>query len=223
MIMGVYIYRVSIVLIGAFSMFVILLAIEVPILFYQGVPDQVLSNVMLLTAICSFFGGYVAAYFPKIGLFTLGAWMGIILSLTLNNIAFYYISSFPANLTLWIVMPILAVAFGIMGLFIKKTFIIFATCRNLFILALIGAYLCLRALSWHLGAFPNEFLLARNYNLDLVGPVEWQFYLYVISLLILTASSSALQYWLFNKKNSQGSDNINDHFDKMEEEMAAKR
>ena len=155
MVLGVYIYRISIVLIGAFSLFAILLFIEVPIVFERGVSDEILGNVIILTFICSFFGGYVSAYFPKIGLFILGAWLGIILSLTLNNIAFYYIPSDPANLTLWIVMPILAVGFGLLGLFIKKTFIIFSTCNYEHYLALIGAYLCLRALSWHLGAFPN--------------------------------------------------------------------
>lgn len=63
----------------------------------------------------------------------LGGWIGLIISLTLNNIAFYYIPSNPANLTLWIVMPILCVLFGILSLFIRKTFIIFATCKILVI------------------------------------------------------------------------------------------
>jgi hypothetical protein len=30
--------------------------------------------------------------------------------------------------------------------------------------------------------------------------VPWQFYLYVLALMILTASASALQTWLFKKK-----------------------
>jgi len=38
------------------------------------------------------------------------------------------------------------------------------------------------------------------YQLGLSGLVDWRFYLYVLSLLILTASSSAFQYWLFKKK-----------------------
>ncbi len=85
----------------------------------------------------------------------LGCWIGLIISLTLNNVALYFIKSNPANLALWIIMPILSVLFGVLSLFIKRTFIIFATCKYCFILALIGAYMCLRALSWYLGAFPN--------------------------------------------------------------------
>jgi hypothetical protein len=38
------------------------------------------------------------------------------------------------------------------------------------------------------------------YQLGLAGLVDWRFYLYVIALFVLTASSSALQYWLFKKK-----------------------
>lgn len=63
----------------------------------------------------------------------LGGWIGLIISLTMNNVAFYFIKTNPANLTLWIVMPILCVIFGVLSLFIKKAFIIFATCNYMFI------------------------------------------------------------------------------------------
>lgn len=81
--------------------------------------------------------------------------------------------------------------------------------------ALIGSYLCLRALSWSLGAFPNEFQLSKKYHLGLEGKVPWQFYLYVIALLILTASSYALQNWLFREKmkNTNQSADIEQHLD----------
>ncbi len=85
--------------------------------------------------------------------------------------------------------------------------------------------MCLRALSWYLGAFPNEFLLARKFHLGLVGPISWQFYLYVIALVILTASSSALQYWLFTKKSeiTNQPKNIDEEFGEIQADMKAKR
>lgn len=91
--------------------------------------------------------------------------------------------------------------------------------------ALIGSYLCLRALSWHLGAFPNEFQLAKKYHLGLSPQVPWQFYLYVIALLILTASSSALQTWLFKKKmrKTQGDSDLEHHLDQMETSLKKER
>lgn len=64
-------------------------------------------------------------------------------------------------------MPILVLGFGILAICIKKTFLVFATCKFLYNLAFIGAYLCLRALSWELGAFPNEFLYPLYYQLNL--------------------------------------------------------
>lgn len=61
----------------------------------------------------------------------MGMWIGMIISLTLNNVVLYLISSNPTNLTLYIVLPVLAVLFGILTLCIKKTIIIFATCNYL--------------------------------------------------------------------------------------------
>ena len=86
---------------------------------------------------------------------------------------------------------------------------------------MIGAYFCLRALSWSLGAFPNEFLLSKQYHFGLANKVPWQFYLYVIALLILTASASALQVWLFKKKmrKNKESTNLEEHFNEMESSL----
>lgn len=82
-----------------------------------------------MTIITSFFVGYIVGYFPKAGIFCMGMWIGFVITLTLNNIAFYYIDSNPSNLMLYIVLPILSVGFGILIQFIKKTFIIFASCN----------------------------------------------------------------------------------------------
>jgi hypothetical protein len=78
--------------------------------------------------------------------------------------------------------------------------------------------MCLRGLSWYLGAFPNEFLLARKYHLGLTGTVTWKYYIYVIALIILTASSSALQNWLFQQKSKMAntSGDLDEQFGNME-------
>jgi len=148
-------YRVTLVIVGWATAFLVLLAIEQTVVFVPGVPDQVLAGVMLITIACSFFVGYVLAYFPKAGLFCMGMWIGLIVTLTLNNVALYLIYSEPQNLPLFIFMPVLCIGFGVLTVCLKRKFIVFATCKILSYLALIGAYICLRALSWHLGAFPN--------------------------------------------------------------------
>ncbi len=88
-------YRVTIVIIGWSTAFLFLLAIQQTVVFVPGVPEQDLSNVMLITIKCSFFVGYVLAYFPKAGLFCMGMWIGLIITLTLNNVALYLIYSTP--------------------------------------------------------------------------------------------------------------------------------
>jgi hypothetical protein len=129
MVLGIYIYRGSIVLIGWSTAFIILVIVESFFVFLPGVPDALLQNVLILTLICSFFVGYILGYFPKAGVFSMGLWIGFVIALTLNNIAFYYINSTPSNLMLYIVMPVLSIGFGILILFIKRTFIIFASCK----------------------------------------------------------------------------------------------
>ena len=130
MILGIYIYRGSIILIGCGTSFGILIMIESFFVFVRGVPDTTIQNVIILSIIASFFVGYILGYFPKAGIFCMGMWIGIIISLTLNNVCLYYIDSDPSNLSLIIVMPILSVGFGLLILFIKKTFIIFASCNS---------------------------------------------------------------------------------------------
>ena len=87
---------------------------------------------MVLTIICGFFVGYVLAYFPKAGLFCMGMWIGLIISLTFNNVCLYLIYSTPENLPLFIMMPVLCVAFGVLTVCVKRKFIIFATCTIFF-------------------------------------------------------------------------------------------
>jgi hypothetical protein len=60
----------------------------------------------------------------------MGLWIGGVIALTLNNIAFYYINSNPPNLILYIVSPVLCFSFGITILYIRRAFITFASCKN---------------------------------------------------------------------------------------------
>jgi hypothetical protein len=136
MVFGIYIYRGSIVLIGWGTALVILIFIESFFIFVRGIPNATINLVLTLTIITSFFVGYILGYFPKAGLFCMGMWIGIIITLTLNNVCLYFFNSNPENLALFIVMPVLAIGFGILILFIKKTFIIFASCTPLSMLSL---------------------------------------------------------------------------------------
>lgn len=138
MVFGVYIYRGSIVLIGWGTSALILLMIESLFVFLKGVPDSTIKNVIVLTLICSFFVGYILGYFPKAGVFCMGLWIGGVIALTLNNIAFYYIQSNPTNLVLYIVSPVLCIGFGILILYIRRAFITFASCNCLIIKRLLA-------------------------------------------------------------------------------------
>jgi len=118
-----------IVLIGWGTSLMLLLFIESFFVFLKGVPDSLINNVILISIICSFFVGFILGYFPQAGVFCLGLWIGFVIALTLNNVAFYYLNTNPSNLMLLIVMPVLGVGFGILILYIRRTFITFASCK----------------------------------------------------------------------------------------------
>ena len=128
MTLGIYIYRGSIVLIGTGTFLALLVFIESFFIFVRGIPDSILRSVITLSIIASFFVGYVFGYFPKVGLFCMGMWIGIIISLTLNNICLYFINSYPYNLALYIIMPVLSIVFGVIIVCVRRTVIIFASC-----------------------------------------------------------------------------------------------
>jgi hypothetical protein len=45
----------------------------------------------------------------------------------------------------------------------------------------------IRPLSWFLGYFPSEFELAKQIKLGMKVEVPWQFWLYIVAILILAA------------------------------------
>ena len=60
------------------------------------------------------------------------------------------------------------------------------------------------------------------YHLGLRSGTPWQFYLYVVATLILTVSASALQQWLFKKKQEMTQDEpveLAAHIEAMEQEF----
>ena len=67
--------------------------IESLFVYLRGVPSSLLLNVLILTVISCFFVGYILGYFPKAGIFCMGLWIGFVITLTLNNVAFYHIDS----------------------------------------------------------------------------------------------------------------------------------
>ena len=155
MVLGVYLYRVTLLVLGLLAAFFVLIMVESIVVFQPGVPIELTTSVIVITIVTSVLAGYVTLYFPRVGLFVMGMWVGFFLSFILNNIALYHIVSNPPALPLMITMGILGIGMGVLSLFIKKTFVIVSTCNQLFKSAFIGAYASIRALSWFLGKYPN--------------------------------------------------------------------
>jgi hypothetical protein len=128
MVLGIYLYRITLMLLGTLAAFFIFVMVESLLVFQPGVPNDLITSVIVITIITSVLVGYVTLYFPKVGLFVMGMWVGFFLSFILNNIALYHISANPPALPLMITMGILGIGMGVLNLFIKKIFVIISTC-----------------------------------------------------------------------------------------------
>lgn len=130
MVLGVYLYRITLFLLGTLASFFIFTTVESLVIFQPGVPNQLVSSVLTVSIVASVLVGYMTLYFPKAGLFVMGMWVGFFLSFVLNNVALYHIKSNPPALPLMISMGVLGLGMGVLSLFVKKSFVIFSTCKE---------------------------------------------------------------------------------------------
>jgi hypothetical protein len=114
-----------------------------------------LSAVRVLLVASAVFGlllGYLTTSAIRVGTFLMGMWVGIIVSLLLNNTFFYRTSK---EWVLWTAMGCIGLFFGIVGVWLKSRITIISS-------ALVGAYLMIRPLGWYIGHWPNEFLMVTQ-------------------------------------------------------------
>lgn len=134
------------------------------------------------------FYGFFVITLPRFGYFNIGVWFGVIISLLLQNAAFIYTKTLiPFYVCLGVISFVCGVA-GIMGF---KYFIIVST-------SLISGFLLVRPLGFYLPYYPNEFNFYKQSS-----KMPWQYYLYLIAILILFIIGIIFQSWLFRKRGKK--------------------
>lgn len=81
-------------------------------------------------------------------------------------------------------------------------------------------------MSWYLGKYPNEFLIAKEFHTQTNQvKVQWQYYIYVVALAILTSSSIAVQFWIFRRKSKMlgKTADVDQYIGKIEEDLDLER
>lgn len=61
----------------------------------------------------------------------------------------------------------------------------------------VGSYMVIRSISGIFGNYPNEFELAQLMKYGELEKVPWQFYVYMVFIVLLSITSISFQYYLY--------------------------
>ena len=185
MFLGYFLIRVTIMIYGFIT------AAGFSLIFFTfGYPEQpqpigILNWMLILSCIFGLFYGFFLITLPRFGYFNIGVWFGVIISLLLQNSVFIYTKSLiPFYVCLGVISFVCGVA-GIMGF---KYFIIVST-------SFISGFLLVRPLGFYLPYYPNEFNFYKERS-----TMPWQYYLFLIAIIILSIIGIIFQSWLFKKR-----------------------
>jgi hypothetical protein len=130
----------------------------------------------------------------KVGALVLGGVAGVFAGITFYNLVLFATESF------WLLLT-LAVVCGALGVFLAHKFfdlvVILAT-------SLVGAYSFIRGISMFAGGFPNELVLFQQLANNVVPKLGWEFYVYLVAIIILFILGSIFQHRKFKEEDKDG-------------------
>jgi hypothetical protein len=156
----------------------------------QGYTDFINQNdgicimVIVLSLLIGIFYGISLLTLPRLGYVNIGLWVAVVIGLLCQNAVLYLSGTL---LGLYILTGILALIMIVIALLAMRFFIIVSTC-------FLSAFGLVRPLGFFLPGYPNELNVAQN------SSTPWQFYLYLLSIIIITILGSVFQFCILKKK-----------------------
>ena len=127
---------------------------------------------------------------PRLGYFNIGLWVAMTISLLLQNSVYFLTGSL---LAFYLTFGVLGLIVGIVSLLKFKMYIMVSS-------AIVSSFWIIRNLGFFLPNYPNEFFSGGNFLINKSTP--WQFYLYLISIIILSILGIVFQFCLSKKFES---------------------
>ena len=124
---------------------------------------------------------------PRLGYFNIGLWVAMTISLLLQNSVYFLTGSL---LAFYITFGVLGLIVGIISLLKFKMYIMVSS-------AIVSSFWIIRNLGFFLPNYPNEFFSGGNFLINKSTP--WQFYLYLVSIIILSILGIVFQFCLSKK------------------------
>ena len=146
--------------------------------------------VICLSVLMGILFGVALLTLPRLGYINIGLWVAFIFSLLLQNSVLYLTGDL---LAFYITVGVVGFIMAAIALMKLRNYIVLST-------AFISAFWLVRPLGFFLPYYPNEFLSGNSYLLN--GSTNWQFYLYLISIIVLTILGAVFQFCCFKKSAS---------------------
>ena len=194
LVMGYFWIRITLALYGVLTgsvLGVVLSAVTYHDSFYDLQTTAIMNWIVLLSIAAGVLLGVILLTLPKTAYANIGLWVALITALLLQNSLFFLSGSL---LAFYITFGILAVVMLAISLLRFRKFIIVST-------AFTSAFWLIRSLGLVLPHYPNELDTVRLHSIDQGTP--WQFYLYLISILLLTLLGSLVQFCWYLKRGRE--------------------
>jgi len=188
LLVGGYFKKVSIFVIVLISSIFVVTFILYAFILPAKTPDWVGWVVLFGSAAAGIIAAALTVTFIKLGVFLVGCWLGGTLATCLFQMFIHLISSKP--FVLWIIIAVLALAFGLLSLKFLKFVMVVGT-------SFIGAFLVIRGIASFLGGYPNEFQLFNEIQAGQVDNVPWEVYIYIASMFVISLLGMLFQHKRF--------------------------
>lgn len=156
--------------------------------FYDYTGNGIRIFIVILCFVMGLLYGITLLTLPKLGYMNIGLWVAIIFALLLQNSFLYQTGSMVAFYITLGVTALIMMAISLLGF---RKFIIFST-------AFTSAFCLVRTLGFILPYYPNEFASEKLFAINESTP--WQFYLYLVSIIIIAILGGTFQFCWYKKK-----------------------
>ena len=184
---GLKMFMVIMFLIGFISVTLLLCVLFMEFVLPSSAPQWGFWVMIGLSTIVGIIVGVICAKFYRVGVFILGMLFGAILGLILFSAFISRISQ--KDWVLGVTIGVLAIACGFVAWYANVIGVMIST-------SLIGSYMVIRASSWFIGGYPNEWTLASQIELN-GWSKYWEFYIYMVVMLLLFAVGIVVQYKVY--------------------------
>jgi len=194
--LGYFVIRLTILLNGIMTgalVGTIVSAMNYENFFNSNSSSGIIVFIIVLSVLMGVSFGLALLTLPKLGYVNIGLWVALEFSLLLQNSLLFLSGSM---IPFYVVLGITGLLMACISLLGFRKFIIIST-------SFISSFGIVRTLGFLLPGYPNEILASKLFVID--QSTSWQFYLYLVCIIILTILGCVFQFhWYHKKGNAHG-------------------